>query len=74
MLRFEKMKQNEEQAAWSYQEILDECLVDFGKDDKTVSFLSQLVKEERAHTKLAEELIKICQRNHPEFNALGIEE
>ncbi len=74
MLRFEKMKRNEEQAAWSYQEVLDECLIDFGKNDETISLLSQLVKEERIHATLAEELIKICQRNHPEFNALNLED
>ncbi len=69
-LRFEKMRKCEEQAAWGYQEILDRCLVDFGKEDETVKLLSQLVREERAHEKLAEELIKICYHNHPELGTL----
>lgn len=72
MLRFEKMKKTEEDAAWNYQKVLDQCLIDFGKDDEIVSMLRQLVKEERAHAHLAEELIRICHRNHPEFNSLTI--
>ena len=74
MLRFEKMKQNEDQAAWSYQEAVDECLESFGSEHECVLLLRNLVKEERMHAKLAEELIKICQRNHPEFNPLSINE
>lgn len=71
MLRFEKIKQTEEQAAWSYQEVVDEFLESFGGEDECVLLLRDLVKEERMHAKLAEELIKICQRNHPEFKALS---
>lgn len=67
MLRFEKMKENEEGAAWKYQEILDECLMAFGEDDPIIAPLRQLVHDERMHTKLAEELTKICRQNHPEF-------
>ena len=70
MLRFQKMKQNEEEAAWKYQEVFDRSLIDFGKDDEISNLLVQLVREERMHAKLAEELIQICQHNHPEFNAL----
>jgi|GEM_PF-1002402 len=67
-LRFEKMRKNEEDAAWKYQAVMDECLEEFGAKDETVMLLRQLVKEERGHSKMAEELIGICQRNHPEFN------
>ncbi len=74
MLRFEKIKRNEEQAAWSYQEVVDELLEDFGREDESVPLLRSLVGEERMHARLAEELIKICQRNHPEFNALSIDD
>ena len=66
-LRFEKIKKGEEEAAWAYQEILDECLTRFGSKNEIVALLKQLVQEERAHAKLAEELIKICYHNHPEF-------
>ena len=71
MLRFQKMKHNEAEAAWTYQEILNECLLDFGPEDAVVAHLQRLVREERAHEKLAGELITICQRNHPEFGAQG---
>ena len=74
MLRFEKMRHSEGKAAWIYQEILDECLVEFGKDDETVALLSQLVREERTHEKLAEELVKVCRCNHPEVNALSLDD
>ena len=70
MLRFQKMKQNEDSSAWKYQEVLDQCLIDLGKDDEIVSLLARLVREERIHGRLAEELIHICQHNHPEFTAL----
>ena len=70
MLRFEKVKKNEGEAAWKYQEILDQCLADLGKDDEIVSLLGQLVREERAHEKLAEELIKIVHQNHTEYGML----
>ena len=70
MLRFEKMRNNEEEAAWAYQEILDDCMLALGEDDKVVKLLHQLVKEERGHMKLAEELIKICARTHPECGLL----
>ncbi len=72
MLRFEKMRLNEEDAAWKYQEILDQCLMDFGRKDETVRLLAQLVKEERSHERLAVELIKICRRNHPDISALSL--
>ena len=67
MLRFEKMKQNEDTAAWTYQEILDECLTAFGEEDQAIPSLRELVRDERMHAKLAEELIKICRMNHPEY-------
>ena len=66
-LRFEKIKKGEEDAAWAYQEIMDECLARFGLESEIVQLLRQLVHEERVHAKLAEELIKICYHNHPEF-------
>ena len=70
LLRFEKVKQNEEAAAWKYQEILDQCLTDFGKEEEIVPLLAQLVREERGHEKLAEELIRIVHQNHPECGVL----
>jgi hypothetical protein len=74
MLRFVKIKETEDAAAWGYQEVMDECLTAFGSHDKGVLLLRNLIAEERMHAKLAEELIKICHRNHPEFNALSIDE
>lgn len=70
MLRFEKMRKSEEEAAWNYQEMLDECLLNLGSDEQMVVLLRQLVREERGHTKMAEELIKICHQTHPESDAL----
>lgn len=66
-LRFEKMKKGEEEAAWKYQEILDRCLQGFDANDEVIKSLAQLVREERAHEKLAEELINICRETHPEL-------
>ena len=66
LLRFEKLKKNEEEAAWKYQEILDQCLVDFDPKDDIIGLLAVLVREERMHERLGEELIRICQRTHPE--------
>ncbi len=71
MLRFQKMKKNEEEAAWKYQEILDQCLMDFTDEKLIVGNLRQLVREERMHEKLAEELIQIVYQNHPEFGILA---
>ena len=70
-LRFEKIKVGEDDAAWKYQEILDQCLPEFGRDAEITTLLGQLVHEERFHKKLAEDLIKICHRNHPEITVLG---
>ena len=64
-LRFQKMKKNEEEAAWKYQEVLDVCLIDL-KEDSVIQSLHQLVREERMHARLAEDLIQIVHRNHPE--------
>lgn len=72
LLRFEKMKKNEEQAAWKYQEILDQFLLEEKKDEEVVRLLGQLVHEERGHEKLAEELIKIGHRNHPEHGVFSL--
>ena len=70
MLRFQKMKKNEEEAAWKYQEILDRFLTDAAKEDSAVEPLRQLVQEERMHARLAEELIRIVYQNHPECEIL----
>ncbi len=72
LLRFEKMRKNEEEAAWKYQEIFNLCLLKFGKDDPTLPLLGQLVREERMHEKLAEELLTIGHRNHPECGVVII--
>ncbi len=71
MLRFQKMKKNEEEAAWKYQEILDQCLMDFKDEKLIVDNLRQLVREERMHEKLADELIQIVYQNHPECGILA---
>ncbi len=73
VLRFEKIRQGEEDAAWKYQEVLDQCLEEFGARDETVLLLQQLVREERGHARMAAELIRICQYNHPEVSALMME-
>ncbi len=70
MLRFETIKKNEEEAAWTYQGILDQCLINSGKEDLIVPLLQQLVQEERMHERLAEELIKIVHQNHTEIGVL----
>ncbi len=59
VLRFEKMKRTEEAAAWTYQDLLDQCLVEWGQGSKPVEILSTLVREERGHAKLAERLLDI---------------
>ena len=74
MLRFEKVRKNEEEAAWKYQEILDQCLVHFSGEKEILEYLRELVSEERVHAKMAEELIRICHQNHPECRALLPEE
>ena len=71
MLRFEKVKKNEEEAAWKYQEILNQFLLETNKDEEIVELLSRLVREERAHEKLAEELIRIVHQNHTEYGVLS---
>lgn len=60
-LRFEKMRKSEEDAAWKYQELMNQCLPHFDRDDKVIQLLTQLVREERAHERLAEELLHLCQ-------------
>ena len=70
MLRFEKMKKNESEAAWQYQELLNACLPVLGENSLAVRYLKQLVTEEREHEKCAEELIRICHAAHPEIGIL----
>ncbi len=70
LLRFEKMRQSEEAAAWNYQDILDECLLLLGPEDPAIALLNQLRQEERCHAKMAEELIRICHQTHPEVGSL----
>lgn len=70
MLRFEKLRKNEEDAAWDYQELYDKCFPIFGSNDEAVKLLQQLSKEERTHAALADELIHICHRNHPEIGVM----
>lgn len=65
------MKENEEVAVRNYQAILDECLASYGKDDRAVILLGQIVWEEKGHAKMVETLINICQRTHPEWKALS---
>lgn len=66
-LRFEKMKKTEADAAWSYQDILEECLEFVEKDHEIIKLLHQLVMEERMHEKLADELITIWRQSHEEM-------
>lgn len=70
LLRFEKLRKIEESSAWAYQDLYDECLVALGPDHEILTMLRQLVKEERHHEKLAEELINICKNtfHHDDLN------
>lgn len=61
LLRFEKMRKSEESAAWKFQELLDQCLLKLDRSDPVIPLLSQLVREERAHERMAEEMIHLCQ-------------
>ena len=70
MLRFQKVKKSEEDAAWDYQEVLDRLRGALGEKDEAVILLSQLIHDERMHARLADELIQICYRNHPEVGLL----
>ena len=70
ILRFEKQRKNEEEAAWNYQELYDQCALGLGPEDAAAKLLQQLSREERGHAKLADELIRICQRNHPEIGVM----
>ncbi|MBI3307078.1 MAG: hypothetical protein HYZ84_04665 [Candidatus Omnitrophica bacterium] len=72
MMRFQKMRKNEEEAAWKYAEILKQCLEDSGNEKLIIDSLHQLIQEERMHEKLAEELIQIVYRNHPEDGILSL--
>ena len=69
-LRFEKLRETEEQAAWDYQEILDRFLKEADKEEEIIELLSQLVREERMHEKMAADLIKTVHKNHPEHGTL----
>lgn len=64
LLRFEKLRKLEEESAWAYQDIYDQCLVALGENHELVRMLKQLIKEERHHEKLAEELIQICKESY----------
>lgn len=64
LLRFEKLRKLEEESAWAYQDLYDQCLVALGSEHEIVRTLQQLVKEERNHEKLAEELIRICKESY----------
>jgi rubrerythrin len=70
MLRFEKLRKNEEEAAWKYQEILNQCKTFLKKEDPVLDLLEQLIREERMHEGFAGELIRVCQRTHPECGVL----
>lgn len=66
LLRAKKLKKSEEEAAWKYQEILDRFLIESEIDQEVVQPLRQLVLDERMHERLADELLQIVMRNHPE--------
>ena len=70
ILRFEKIRKTEEEAAWGYQEILDMCITGLGEKDEAVALLRQLVREERVHVRLGEELLRICYHTHTECGLL----
>ncbi len=73
MLRFRKLKRTEEDAAWAYQEVLDRFLSNGIPEEEVIVLLKKLVQEERSHAQMADELIRICQRTHPEVISLEIE-
>lgn len=70
LLRFQKIRKNEEDAAWKYQEILNRLLHEEESGGQALHLLERLVEDERSHERLAEELIRICHRSHPECAAL----
>lgn len=70
-LRFEKMKTLESDSAWNYQELLDECLSETEPDLKIVQVLQMLIKEEKQHAKIAEELLRVCRENYPQVQSLS---
>lgn len=70
-LRFEKMRRLEEEAAWGYQEILNRLLVATPRKEEAIRLLTQLVREERMHERLADELIAIVRLSHPECDAIA---
>lgn len=71
MLRFEKIKRGEESAVEGYQELARKCEALFGAEQPAVHLLKQLIREEQEHVRLAEELIRICSRSHPECESLS---
>ncbi len=70
MLRFEKIKKDEQGAVSAYQQIMEQCLLDFDQEHEVIEMLRRLVLEEKGHVKMSDELIKICLSNHPECEAL----
>ena len=72
-LRFEKIRQNEEEAAANYQKILDQICVTDHDDAEIVALLEKLVREEKIHARLAQELIRICLEHYPELEVFYFE-
>jgi len=62
-LRFEKMKKTEASSAWNYQELLNQVLVEWGPQSKPAEILATLVREERAHERLADKLLDILKND-----------
>ncbi len=70
MLRFEKIRDAEEEAAFKYQQLMDSIILLLGKDHETVKLLKRMVKDELNHGVIARELIEICDRNQPEIKVV----
>lgn len=70
ILRFEKMKRLEQEAAWTYQGILEAFLREPDDYPEEIKLLRELVQDEKSHTLLAEELIRISRLTHPECSVL----
>ncbi len=66
-LRFEKIRDTEDDAAWRYQKLMDQVSLLLGAQHATVKVLKRLVQEELHHGQIARELVEICKKNHPDI-------
>lgn len=60
-LRFNKMLKLEKKSVVTYRDLLEECQKRF-KDHSIISHLERLIRDEKRHARLVQELIKILNR------------